>query len=70
MIVKSISLTKQNDEWLKNQISESKFNDKSEAINYLIEQERRQKANYDFVRVKIKKGEQSGFAKNNHEKKC
>lgn len=32
----SISLTKQNDEWLKGQLKEEEFNSKSEAINHLI----------------------------------
>lgn len=63
MTRQSISLTKQNDEWLKNQVSEDEFNSKSEAINYLIKQARNQQDYYDFVRMKIEKGEQSGLAK-------
>ncbi|MCL8008788.1 CopG family transcriptional regulator [Gelidibacter japonicus] len=62
MTRQSISLTKKNDEWLKNQISEDEFNSKSEAINYLIKQARSQEEYYDFVRVKIEKGEKSGFS--------
>ncbi|TXE08402.1 CopG family transcriptional regulator [Gelidibacter salicanalis] len=63
MTRQSISLTKKNDEWLKVQLSEDEFNSKSEAINYLIKQARNQKEYYDFVRMKIEKGEKSGFAK-------
>jgi|TARA_R100000306_G_scaffold26272_3_gene30122 antitoxin ParD1/3/4 len=63
MARQSISLTKQNDEWLKNQLLEDEFNSKSEAINYLIKQARNQESYYDFVRMKIEKGEQSGLAK-------
>lgn len=62
MTRQSISLTKQNDEWLKNQISDDEFNSKSEAINYLIKQARSQEDYYHFVRMKIDKGEKSGFS--------
>lgn len=58
----SISLTKQNDEWLKGQLEEEEFNSKSEAINHLIKQERSREEYYEFVRMKIEKGEKSGFA--------
>jgi len=62
MTRQSVSLSKKNDEWLKNQIEEEEFNSKSEAINYLIKQARNQKAYYDFVRLKIERGEKSGFS--------
>lgn len=58
----SISLTKQNDEWLKGQLEEEEFNSKSEAINHLIKQERSREEYIEFVRMKIEKGEKSGFA--------
>jgi antitoxin ParD1/3/4 len=58
----SISLSKQNDEWLKNQLIEEEFNSKSEAINHLIKQARSQEEYYNYVRMKIEKGEKSGFA--------
>lgn len=58
----SISLTKQNDEWLKGQLDEEEFNSKSEAINHLIKQERSRQEYIEFVRMKIEKGEKSGFA--------
>ncbi len=63
MTRQSISLTKHNDEWLKNQINTEEFSSKSEAINYLIKQARSQEEYYEFVRNKIEKGEKSGFAK-------
>ena len=58
----NISLTKQNDEWLKGQLDEEEFNSKSEAINHLIKQERSRQEYIEFVRMKIEKGEKSGFA--------
>ena len=36
MTRQSITLAKQNDEWLKAQIAEEEFTSKSEAVNYLI----------------------------------
>lgn len=58
----SISLTKQNDEWLKGQLDEEEFNSKSEAINHLIKQERSREEYFEYVRMKIEKGENSGFS--------
>ena len=63
MARQSITLAKQNDEWLKNQEAEQEFSSKSEAVNYLIKQARNQEKYYDFVRMKIEKGENSGFVK-------
>lgn len=62
MTRQSITLAKQNDEWLKAQIAEEEFNSKSEAINYLIKQARERDAYHDFVQMKIDKGLKSGFS--------
>lgn len=62
MTRQSISLTKKNDDWLKSQVSEDEFNSKSEAINYLVKRARNQEEYYDFVRMKLERGEKSGFA--------
>ena len=62
MTRQSISLTKQNDEWLKDQLNVEEFSSKSEAINHLIRQARKQEDYYQFVRMKIEKGENSGFS--------
>ena len=58
----SITLAKQNDEWLKNRVAEQEFTSKSEAVNYLIRQAREREAHDEYVRMKIEKGEKSGFA--------
>jgi len=63
MARQSITLVKQNDDWLKKQVAEYEFASKSEAVNHLIRQARNQEAYYDFVRMKIEIGEKSGFAK-------
>jgi antitoxin ParD1/3/4 len=58
----SITLAKQNDEWLKKQVAEQEFSSKSEAVNYLIKQERSREEYYEFVQNKIEKAEKSGYS--------
>ena len=62
MARQSITLANQNDEWLKQQVANEEFTSKSEAVNYLIQQARKQEEYYEFVRMKIEKGEKSGFS--------
>ncbi|PJR04809.1 ribbon-helix-helix domain-containing protein [Avrilella dinanensis] len=62
MTRQSITLAQKNDEWLKDQVKNEEFSSKSEAVNYLIKQAREQEAYYDYVRMKIKKGEESGLS--------
>lgn len=62
MTRQSITLAKQNDEWLKAQIAEQEFTSKSEAINYLIKKARSQEEYYELVRNKIEKAEKSGHS--------
>ena len=59
----SITLANQNDEWLKAQVANEEFTSKSEVVNFLIQQARKQEEYYDFVRNKIELGERSGLAK-------
>ncbi|WP_300978080.1 CopG family transcriptional regulator [Flavobacterium sp.] len=63
MTRQSITLAKQNDEWLKKQVEEEEFTSKSEAVNYLIKQARRQEDYVEFVRMKLDSAEKSGVAK-------
>ncbi len=63
MVRQNINLTKQNDEWLKNQILEGKFKSIGEAIDYLIKKAQNQNEYYDFIKMKIEIGEKSGLAK-------
>lgn len=63
MARQSITLANQNDEWLKQQVANQEFTSKSEAVNYLIKQAREQDAYVEFVRMKLIKAEESGFAK-------
>ena len=57
----SISISKPNDEWLKAQIDNKEYSSKSEFVNDLIRQARKQHAHIDWMRAKLKKSERSGF---------
>ena len=60
----SISFTKPNDEWLKSQVDNQEYSSKSELVNDLIRQARKQQVQVDWIRTKLEKGEKSGFTKN------
>ena len=57
----SISFTEPNDEWLKSQVESKEYSSKSELVNDLIRQARKQQVEIDWIRVKLEKAEQSGF---------
>jgi antitoxin ParD1/3/4 len=64
MARQSISFTEPNDEWLKVQINSKEYSSKSELVNDLIRQARYQQQQIDFIRMKLKKAEKSGFTSN------
>lgn len=57
----SISLTKPNDEWLKDQVDKQEYTSKSELVNDLIRQARNQQVQLDWIRARLEKSEESGF---------
>lgn len=61
MARQSISFTKPNDEWLKTQVDNKEYSSKSELVNDLIRQARKQQVQIDWIRVKLDKAENSGF---------
>jgi antitoxin ParD1/3/4 len=61
MTRQSISFTKPNDEWLKDQIDKKEYSSKSELINDLIRQARNQQVQIDWINAKLEKAEKSGF---------
>jgi antitoxin ParD1/3/4 len=63
MIRQSISLTSPNDDWLNTQVKNEEYSSKSELVNDLIRQARKQQAQVDYIRAKIEKSEDSGFTK-------
>jgi antitoxin ParD1/3/4 len=67
MARQSISFTKPNDEWLKAQLESQEYSSKSELINDLIRQARKQQAEIDWIRAKLDKSERSGFTDDTRE---
>lgn len=61
MTRQSISFTKPNDEWLKEQVDNKEYTSKSELVNDLIRQARRQQVQVDWIRTKLERAEDSGF---------
>jgi len=61
MARQSISFTKPNDEWLKAQVDNEEYSSKSELVNDLIRQARKQQAQIDWIRTKLERAENSGF---------
>ena len=57
----SISFSKPNDEWLKAQIEKEEYSSKSELVNDLTRQARKQQAHIDWIRAKLDVSEKSGF---------
>jgi antitoxin ParD1/3/4 len=58
----SISFSKPNDDWLKNQVENNEYSSKSELVNDLIRQARKQQVQIDWIRAKLEKAENSGFS--------
>lgn len=67
MARQSISLTEPNDAWLKEQVDSKEYSSKSELVNDLIRQARKQQAEIDWIRTKIETAEKSGFTMDSKE---
>lgn len=67
MTRQSISFTKPNDQWLKEQVESQEYSSKSELINDLIRQARKQQVQVDWLRAKLERAEQSGFTQDSKE---
>ena len=67
MARQSISFTKPNDEWLKDQVDNEEYSSKSELVNDLIRQARKQQVQIDWIKTKLDKAENSGFTNENKE---
>jgi len=61
MARQSISFTEPNDDWLKTQVNSKEYSSKSELVNDLIRQARKQQIQVDWLRTKLEKAEKSGF---------
>lgn len=67
MARQSISFTQPNDEWLKSQVDNNEYSSKSELVNDLIRQARKQQRQIDWISSKIEISESSGFTKDTKE---
>jgi antitoxin ParD1/3/4 len=67
MARQSISLTQPNDEWLKSQVDKQEYSSKSELVNDLIRQARKQQRQIDWMAAKLEKAESSGFSADSKE---
>jgi antitoxin ParD1/3/4 len=67
MTRQSISFTKPNDEWLKAQVDSQEYSSKSELINDLIRQARKQQVQVDWLKAKLEKAEEGGFTTDSKE---
>ncbi len=57
----SITFTKLNDEWLKEQVKKGEYSSKSELVNDLLRQTRDQQVQVDWIRAKLDRAEKRGF---------
>ena len=67
MTRQSISFTKPNDEWLKEQLNKQEYSSKSELVNDLIRQARQQQVQIDWIKAKLDKSEKNGFTNDTKE---
>ncbi|WGK64497.1 ribbon-helix-helix domain-containing protein [Croceiramulus getboli] len=67
MARQSISFTEPNDEWLKSQVESNEYSSKSELVNDLIRQARKQQVQIDWIRARLEKAEKSGFTSDSRE---
>ncbi len=63
----SISFTQPNDEWLKAQVDNKEYSSKSELVNDLIRQARKQQLQIDWISSKLERAENSGFTNDSKE---
>lgn len=58
----SITFTEPNDSWLKSQVESKEYSSKSDVINDLIRQARRNSEEKELLRAKLISAEKSGFS--------
>lgn len=67
MVRQSISFTQPNDEWLRSQVDNNEYSSKSELVNDLIRQARKQQRQIDWINAKLEQAEESGFTNDTKE---
>jgi len=63
----SISFTEPNDEWLRTQVDNKEYSSKSELVNDLVRQARKQQRQIDWISLKLESAENSGFTSDSKE---
>ena len=63
----SISFTQLNDDWLKSQVDSKEYSSKSELVNDLVRQARKQQRQIDWISSKLESAENSGFTNDSKE---
>lgn len=58
----SITFTPPNDDWLKAQVNSQEYRSKSDVVNDLIRQARKQHQDIENLRAKLIRAEQNGFS--------
>jgi len=61
MARQSISFTQPNDDWLRAQIESQEYSSKSELVNDLIRQARKQQLQINWISSKLERAESGGF---------
>ncbi len=61
MVRQSISFTEPNENWLKSQMESNEYSSKSELVNDLIRQARKQQVQINWIKAKLERAEKSGF---------
>ncbi len=67
MARQSISLTESNDEWLKDQVENKEYSSKSELVNDLIRQARKQQVQINWISAKLENAENRGLSNDTKE---
>jgi antitoxin ParD1/3/4 len=67
MARQSISFTQPNDDWLRTQVDNKEYSSKSELVNDLIRQARKQQLQIDWISSKLERAESSGFTNDSKE---
>lgn len=67
MARQSITLTQPNDEWLKIQVESKEYSSKSELVNDLVRQARKQQRQIDWISSKLENAENIGFTTDSKE---
>jgi antitoxin ParD1/3/4 len=63
----SITFTSPNDQWLSTQVANEEYSSKSEVVNDLIRRARAEQEQFQYVRARLQKAEESGFTESSAE---